>query len=73
MRARVDKEMATNHNDPRDDIREGLLCPICMEDLGTINQLQSHFEEAHNTEEDKDVLQSFKGWSLLILLCRHLC
>lgn len=43
------------------DIREGLLCPICMQDLGTVNQLLEHFEEAHNSEEDKDVLQSFKG------------
>ena len=32
-----------------------------MRDLGTINQLLNHFEEAHNSEEDKDVLQSFKG------------
>ena len=42
-------------------IREGLLCPICMEDLVTVDQLLQHFEEAHDTEEDKDVLQSFKG------------
>ena len=43
------------------DIREGLICPICMGDFGTVGQLLSHFEEAHNSDEDKDVLQSFKG------------
>lgn len=42
-------------------IREGFICPICMEDLVTVDQLLQHFEEAHDTEEDKDVLQSFKG------------
>lgn len=43
------------------DIREGFICPICMRDFGAVGQLLSHFEEAHNSEEDKDVLQSFKG------------
>lgn len=43
------------------EIREGFLCPICMEDLGTVYQLQQHFEETHNSEEDSHVLQSFKG------------
>ncbi len=42
-------------------IREGFICPICMEDMITVDQLLQHFEEAHDTEEDKDVLQSFKG------------
>lgn len=42
-------------------IREGFICPICMEDLVTVDQLLQHFEESHDTEEDKDVLQSFKG------------
>jgi hypothetical protein len=32
-----------------------------MEDLVTDDQLLLHFEEAHDTEEDKDVLQAFKG------------
>jgi len=44
------------------EIREGFLCPICMEDLGTVYQLQQHFEETHNSEEDSDVLQSFKDF-----------
>ena len=51
--------LAGEENDNK--ILEGLICPICMEDLITIDQLLQHFEEAHDTEEDKDVLQSFKG------------
>ncbi|XP_019633321.1 PREDICTED: rabenosyn-5-like [Branchiostoma belcheri] len=43
------------------DIREGFLCPICMKDLQTVQQLQNHFEEAHNTEADKQVFQHLKG------------
>ena len=41
------------------EIREGFLCPMCMLDLGTVAQLQSHFEEEHS--EDKDVLDHLKG------------
>ena len=47
--------------DDESRIREGFICPICMEDLVTDEQLLIHFEEAHDTEEDKDVLQAFKG------------
>lgn len=42
------------------DIIEGFLCPICMKDLGTVTQLQSHFEEEHSSE-DKAVFQQLKG------------
>lgn len=42
-------------------IREGFICPICMEDLVTVDFLLEHFEVAHDTEEDKDILKSFKG------------
>lgn len=42
------------------DIIEGFLCPICMKDLGTVTQLQGHFEEEHSSE-DKDVLNQLKG------------
>ncbi|XP_013417356.1 rabenosyn-5-like [Lingula anatina] len=42
------------------EIREGFLCPICVKDLGTISQLQQHFEDEHSTE-DKAVLQQLKG------------
>lgn len=56
-------EMATSTHteDNESRIREGFICPICMEDLATDDQLLLHFEEAHDTEEDKDVLQAFKG------------
>lgn len=36
------------------------MCPICVTDLGTIEELTAHFEAAHSAEE-KDVLQSLKG------------
>lgn len=41
------------------EIREGFLCPICMKDLGTVGQLQVHFENSHSTE-DKAVFHSIK-------------
>ncbi|XP_052286142.1 rabenosyn-5-like isoform X4 [Dreissena polymorpha] len=42
------------------EILEGFLCPMCMKDLGTPSQLQSHFEEAHSTE-DKATLNQLRG------------
>ncbi|KAL3851951.1 hypothetical protein ACJMK2_015641 [Sinanodonta woodiana] len=42
------------------EIREGFLCPVCMKDLGTVTQLQSHFEEAHSSTEDKAVGHQIK-------------
>ena len=43
------------------DVREGFLCPICMQDLGSFHKLQQHFEQSHNTAEDKAVLDQIKG------------
>ncbi|XP_074656715.1 rabenosyn-5-like [Tubulanus polymorphus] len=40
-------------------IREGFLCPICMQDLENVSQLQQHFDESHS--EENDVLQQLKG------------
>ncbi|KAK2183197.1 hypothetical protein NP493_320g01009 [Ridgeia piscesae] len=40
-------------------IREGFLCPICMQDLGTVTQLLEHFDAQHS--DDKDVLEQLKG------------
>ena len=45
------------------EIREGFLCPMCMKDLGTVTQLQSHFEEAHSSE-DKAVFNHLRGEEL---------
>ncbi|CAD5113539.1 DgyrCDS2701 [Dimorphilus gyrociliatus] len=42
------------------EVLEGFLCPICLKDLGTITQLQNHFEEAHKSE-DVAVIQHLKG------------
>lgn len=51
--------VSTSENDTK--IREGFICPICMQDCGAVDQLLNHFEETHNSEEEKDVLKSFKG------------
>lgn len=53
--------MASSLNDSDSKIREGFICPICMQDFGAVDQLLTHFEETHNSEEEKDILQSFKG------------
>ncbi|KAM9272032.1 rabenosyn-5 isoform 3-T3 [Cariama cristata] len=35
-------------------MREGFLCPLCLKDLQSFYQLQSHYEEEHSSE-DRDV------------------
>ncbi|XP_034944042.1 rabenosyn-5 [Chelonus insularis] len=40
------------------EVLEGFLCPICMTDLKTPNQLTKHFEEVHN--DDPEILKSLK-------------
>ncbi|GAB1603705.1 rabenosyn-5-like [Argonauta hians] len=42
------------------DIREGFICPICLKDFSSVTQLQTHFEDAHTTEE-RAVSQQLKG------------
>uniref|UniRef100_A0A8C4Y0A5 Rabenosyn, RAB effector n=1 Tax=Gopherus evgoodei TaxID=1825980 RepID=A0A8C4Y0A5_9SAUR len=49
--------MASNYPPPFDDpveVREGFLCPLCLKDLQSFYQLQSHYEEEHSSE-DRDV------------------
>nr|XP_002122676.1 rabenosyn-5 isoform X2 [Ciona intestinalis] len=41
-------------------VKEGFLCPICVQDLGSFHGLQKHFESAH-TAEDRAVLDQIKG------------
>ncbi|NWZ57655.1 RBNS5 protein, partial [Haliaeetus albicilla] len=36
------------------EMREGFLCPLCLKDLQSFYQLQSHYEEEHSGE-DRDV------------------
>lgn len=43
------------------EIREGFLCPICLQDFGEVLQLQNHFSDAHRTPEESDLLDTFKG------------
>jgi len=48
------------------EIREGFLCPICVQDLGSVIQLQDHFELVH-AGEDRAVLNQLKGYQLILL------
>jgi len=48
------------------EIREGFLCPICLQDLGSVIQLQDHFELVH-AGEDRAVVNQLKGHKLIIL------
>ncbi|XP_063147720.1 rabenosyn-5 [Candoia aspera] len=54
--------MATSYTPPFDDpgeVREGFLCPLCLKDLQSFHQLQSHYEE--HSSEDKDVKGQLKN------------
>ncbi|KAL7986150.1 hypothetical protein Chor_011316 [Crotalus horridus] len=53
--------MATSYTPPFDDpgeVREGFLCPLCLKDLQSFQQLQSHYEE--HSSEDRDVKGQLK-------------
>lgn len=42
------------------NVLEGFLCPICKEDLKSPDRLTAHFDSVHSTDEDQDILKSFK-------------
>ncbi|XP_067836854.1 rabenosyn-5, partial [Heptranchias perlo] len=42
------------------EIREGFLCPLCLKDLHSVQQLQSHYEEAHSGEDDGHMVGQIK-------------
>lgn len=50
------------------EIREGFLCPICVQDLGSVIQLQDHFELVH-AGEDRAVLNQLKGSHAISASC----
>ena len=50
----------------QDDVKEGFLCPICVQDLGSFQKLQVHFENVHSTE-DKDNFKQLKGFFIINL------
>lgn len=55
--------MAASYTPPFDDageVREGFLCPLCLKDLQSFYQLQSHYEEEHSGD-DKDVKGQLKS------------
>ncbi|XP_030759520.1 rabenosyn-5 [Sitophilus oryzae] len=41
------------------DIQEGFLCPICLKDMRSPNNLITHFQDLHS--EEQDILKSIKG------------
>lgn len=41
-----------------EEVLEGFICPICMTDFKTPNQLTKHFEDFHN--DDPEILKSLK-------------
>nr|XP_027787716.1 rabenosyn-5 isoform X1 [Marmota flaviventris] len=43
------------------EVREGFLCPLCLKDLQSFYQLQSHYEEEHSGE-DRDVRGQIKSF-----------
>lgn len=40
-------------------IKEGFICPICLRDMRSPNNLVQHFQEQHSDEQD--LLKSLKG------------
>lgn len=42
------------------EVREGFLCPLCLKDLQSFHQLQTHYEEEH-AGEDRDVRGQIKS------------
>ncbi|KAM4722068.1 rabenosyn-5 [Rhinophrynus dorsalis] len=55
--------MASHYNAPFDEqgeVREGFLCPLCLKDLQSFYQLQSHYEEEHSID-DRDVKGQLKN------------
>ncbi|RXM31890.1 Rabenosyn-5 [Acipenser ruthenus] len=55
--------MATSYPPPfeeQEGVREGFLCPLCLKDLQSFYQLQSHYEGEHSGE-DRDVKGQLKN------------
>lgn len=49
-----------NDDDDGENVLEGFLCPICKDDLKSPDRLTAHFDSVHATDEDQDILKSFK-------------
>lgn len=45
--------------DGNGQVLEGFICPICMNDCKTPQQLTKHFEEFH--DDNPEILKSLKG------------
>ena len=55
----ADKRLYFAEFEMESDVKEGFLCPMCMQDLGTASDLHNHFEEYHSG--DKAGLRQIKG------------
>ncbi|XP_062890860.1 rabenosyn-5 [Mobula hypostoma] len=42
------------------EVREGFLCPLCLKDLLSVQQLQAHYEEAHSSDDDRHMVGQIK-------------
>lgn len=63
----VERDTPMASLDDPGEVREGFLCPLCLKDLQSFYQLQSHYEEEHSGE-DRDVkgqIKSKRGGSCL--------
>lgn len=56
----VERDTAMASLDDPGEVREGFLCPLCLKDLQSFYQLQSHYEEEHSGE-DRDVKGQIKS------------
>lgn len=56
----VERDPAMASLDDPGEVREGFLCPLCLKDLQSFYQLQSHYEEEHSGE-DRDVKGQIKS------------
>lgn len=57
---RVERDTVMASLDDPGEVREGFLCPLCLKDLQSFYQLQSHYEEEHSGE-DHDVKGQIKS------------
>lgn len=56
----VERGTAMASLDDPGEVREGFLCPLCLKDLQSFYQLQSHYEEEHSGD-DRDVRGQIKS------------
>lgn len=63
----VERDTPMASLDDPGEVREGFLCPLCLKDLQSFYQLQTHYEEEHSGEDHdvKGQIKSKRGGSCL--------